>query len=93
MSRAAAGQDPAIAARFLGAAEVARSAADEALDPRGRALCQRTVETGRAQIGEAEWGRAYQEGRGLPFEQALALARAYAAGQHDRDEGFATGLR
>jgi predicted ATPase/transcriptional regulator with XRE-family HTH domain len=85
--------EAAIAARFLGAAEVARSAVDEAFDPQGRALWHRTMETGRAQIGEAEWGRAYQEGRGLPFEEALALARAYAAGQHDRDEGFATGLR
>jgi predicted ATPase len=72
---------PVDAARFLGAAETARTAGGEAFDPPERALWQRTVERGRTQVGEAEWDRAWQEGRRLPFEEALDLARAYAAGQ------------
>jgi predicted ATPase/transcriptional regulator with XRE-family HTH domain len=73
--------EAAMAARFLGAAEVARAAAGEALEPVGHELWQRTVETGRAQMGGTEWERAYEEGRELPLQEALALAREYAAGQ------------
>jgi predicted ATPase/transcriptional regulator with XRE-family HTH domain len=85
-------EEPADAARFLGAAEVARGAAGEALEPVERATQEQTMETGRAQIGAPGWNRAYQEGRELPFEEALTLAREYAV-PHHRDEGADTGLR
>jgi non-specific serine/threonine protein kinase len=85
--------EAAMAARFLGAAEVARAESGEAFEPEEQELWQRTVETGRAQLGEAEWERAYQEGRGLPLEEALALARAYAAGQTQRGETDTKGSR
>jgi predicted ATPase len=73
--------EPASAARFLGAAEVARAAAGYALEPVERAIWQQTVEAGRAQLGEAQWDRAWQEGRGTPLPRAVALARAYGIGQ------------
>ena len=79
--------EAALAARFLGAAEVARAKSGEALEPHDHALWQRAVETGCAQLGEAEWERAYQEGRGLPLQEALALAGAVAAEQAHRGEG------
>jgi tetratricopeptide (TPR) repeat protein len=79
--------EAARAALFLGAAEVARGMAGEALEPAEQAIQQRTVATGRAQIGDDEWERVYQEGRALPFEEALALARAYATEQHHRSSG------
>jgi predicted ATPase/transcriptional regulator with XRE-family HTH domain len=86
--------EAAMAARFLGSAEVARGAAGEALEPIERAIQQRTVKTGLAQLGQAGWERAYREGRGLPLEEALARARVYAARQyHGGDNAIAQGLR
>jgi hypothetical protein len=83
--------EPAMAAQFLGAAEVARGTAGEALEPVERHIQQQTVEAGRVQLGEAEWSRAYQEGQSSPFEEALALAREYALGREHRDRGRDTG--
>ncbi len=67
------------AACFLGAADTARGASDEAREPAERVDAHVTEDVGRAQIGEAEWDRAREEGRTMPLENALTLARANAS--------------
>jgi predicted ATPase/transcriptional regulator with XRE-family HTH domain len=71
--------DPRSAAQFLAAAGGARAMSGVVREPAAQALLQRVEESGRAQIGDAAWDRAYEEGSALPFEEALGLARAYAS--------------
>ena len=78
---------PRNAARFLAVAEVARAACGEVVEPAVQAEVQHMVEVGRAQVGEAEWDRAWQEGQAMPLEMAVALARAYATEQRHHHEG------
>jgi hypothetical protein len=78
--------DACSAARFVGAAYVARAAVGEVHEPPALIRLQRAVEAGQAQTGEAAWDLARQEGQLLPLTDALALARAYAAGQTHRGE-------
>jgi predicted ATPase/transcriptional regulator with XRE-family HTH domain len=83
------------AARFLAVAEVARAACGEVVEPAVQAEVQHMVEAGRAQVGEAEWNRAWQEGQAMPLEMAVALAKGYATEQRHHGDGavLEAGLR
>ncbi len=64
------------AARLWGVAEALREAIGAPLPPDERPDYEREVAAVRARLGEAAFAAAWQEGRALSFEKALALALA-----------------
>lgn len=62
------------AAHFLGAAEVVRENAHEAIPPSKRAVYDRTVSATRADLDEATFAAAWAEGREMSLEQAITYA-------------------
>jgi glucose/arabinose dehydrogenase len=83
-------EDPRSAARFLAAAGAAREVSGEVIEAPVMEGVQKVAESGRARIGEAEWDRAFQEGRTLPLEAAVAMARTYAADRRPGGHGTGT---
>lgn len=65
---------PVRAARLCGAAAVLRESIGAPLPPAERARHDCTVATASAQVGEAVWGTASEEGRRMSLEQAIAYA-------------------
>jgi predicted ATPase len=66
--------EPEYAARLLGAAEAACESVGGSLDPVEREVHERTVELVRAKINEEAFGAAWEEGRALRTNQAVAFA-------------------
>ena len=68
--------EPGRAARLLGAAEALLETAGIPLyaqvDPE---LYQRVADAAREQLGEQAWAAAWDEGRAMSFEEAVAYAR------------------
>ena len=62
------------AARLFGAAEALREAAGYQQAPRARSLRELYLAAARSQVGEAAWVEAWEEGRSLTFEEAIAYA-------------------
>jgi ATP/maltotriose-dependent transcriptional regulator MalT len=62
------------AAKLLGAAEGLRDAAGVKLDPHLRVELDRDSTAIRAQLDEATWRQAWEEGRDMSLEQAMAEA-------------------
>jgi hypothetical protein len=68
---------PAQAALLYGAAEAAHQAIDASgsmADPANRISWHREMEVARAGVDEREWSRAWEAGRALSLDQAVALA-------------------
>ena len=66
--------DPTRAARLFGASEALRSAIGVYMWPAERIEWERHVESARAQVGKADWDRAWQEGAAMTVEAAIAFA-------------------
>jgi len=66
--------EPARAARLLGAAEALAEAIALTLEPNERAEFARDTEAARAELGEAAFAAAWQEGRICPLDEAIADA-------------------
>ncbi len=64
------------AARLFGAAEALRLAIGVPLPPVDRAIYEHQVTAARAQIDAAAFAQAWEEGRAMPLEQAIAYALA-----------------
>jgi tetratricopeptide (TPR) repeat protein len=62
------------AARLFGAAEALREATGYQQAPRARSLRKPYLATARARVGEAPWTIAWEEGRSMTFEVAIAYA-------------------
>jgi len=76
------------AARLLGAADTQIEAASSYWDAAESRYIERAVASAVAQLGELEFAEAYDEGRGMTFEQAAAYALesdAPADGRQARD--------
>jgi predicted ATPase/class 3 adenylate cyclase len=71
---AAAGARPKHAARLLGAADAARESGGGSLDQVEHEVHARTLEAARARLGAEGFEQAWEHGRALPTEQAVALA-------------------
>jgi hypothetical protein len=69
---------PELAARLLGAAETRREAIELHRPPIEHALYDRILTTVRAQLAEETLRQAWQAGRALTAEQAIAEAEAFA---------------
>jgi tetratricopeptide (TPR) repeat protein len=69
---------PELAARLLGAAEARREAIELHRPPIEHALYDRILTTVRAQLAEDILRQAWQDGRSLTAEQAIAEAEAFA---------------
>jgi predicted ATPase/class 3 adenylate cyclase len=67
---------PERAARLFGAGEAIREAIGAPMAPCDRAGYARSAEALRAQLGEEAFAAAWQAGRGMPLEDAIALALA-----------------
>jgi DNA-binding CsgD family transcriptional regulator len=67
--------DPVSAARLWGCAETMREAMGTPIPPVYRAAYERSVAAARAQLGERAFAAAWDEGRTMTPEQALAAAR------------------
>jgi predicted ATPase/class 3 adenylate cyclase len=68
------------AARLLGAAEALREAAGYQQATRTRALREPYFTVARARTGEKAWTAAWEEGRSMNFEEAIAYALEKGAG-------------
>ena len=68
------------AARLLGAAEALREAAGYQQATRTRALREPYVTAARARTDEKAWTTAWEEGRSMTFEEAIAYALEKGAG-------------
>jgi non-specific serine/threonine protein kinase len=68
------------AARLLGAAEALREAAGYQQATRTRALREPYVTAARTRTGEEAWTTAWEEGRSMSFEEAIAYALERDAG-------------
>ena len=77
---AAAGNQQPRAARLGGAAEASREALGLPLSPGRRAGHDRATRSMRLALGEAAFAAAWTEGRALPREQAIGLARVDGKG-------------
>jgi len=66
--------DPTRAARLFGASEALRSAIGAYMWPAEQIEWERHVESARAQLGEVEWDRAWQQGLAMSLETAVAYA-------------------
>lgn len=73
-SAAALGEAPERAARLWGAAEQLRQSLGCRSAPAGRATYERTMTMARAQLDEEAFARAWEQGRVLTLEQAVAEA-------------------
>jgi predicted ATPase len=62
------------AARLWGAAEALREATDALLSPPEVALRDSYAAAARSRLGEEAWKRAWEEGRAMTFEEAVAFA-------------------
>ena len=62
------------AARLFGAAEVLREASGYRQATRSRALREPYLTAARSRIGEARWTTAWENGRSMTFEDAIAYA-------------------
>jgi tetratricopeptide (TPR) repeat protein len=62
------------AARLFGAAEALREAAGFQQAPRARSLREPYLAAARSQVGETAWVEAWEEGRSMTFEEAIAYA-------------------
>jgi hypothetical protein len=71
---AALDEEPERAARLWGAAERLRAALGCRPPPAARATYERALATACAQLGEAAFATAWEGGRALPVEQAIAEA-------------------
>jgi predicted ATPase/class 3 adenylate cyclase len=71
---AAAGGGAERAAWLFGAAEALRDAAGYKQAPRARSLREPYLAAARSQVGEAAWAEAWEEGRSMTFEEAIAYA-------------------
>jgi len=69
-----AAEDAARAARLFSAAEMLLRSLDAALDPSGSLEYDKNLADTRARLGEEAFARAWQEGRTMPLEQAVAEA-------------------
>ena len=67
-------RQPARAARLWGAAKALREAIDARQPPAQRLRCEHHLAVARAQLDEATWEAALNEGRAMPLEQAIAYA-------------------
>jgi non-specific serine/threonine protein kinase len=74
-------QQPAQAARLLGAAEALREAIDYPRPPIEQAVYDRILSAVRAQLSEAALHQAWQAGRELTMAQAIAEAKAFVRGE------------
>ena len=73
-SVAALDEAPERAARLWGAAERLRAALECRSAPAARATYERALATARAQLGDAAFAAAWERGRALTVEQAIAEA-------------------
>ncbi|MDQ3862246.1 MAG: tetratricopeptide repeat protein [Actinomycetota bacterium] len=73
--------DAARAARLFGAAEMLLESLDAVLDPGGRLEYESDLAATRAQLGEAAFATAWQEGRMMTLEQAVVEAMGNGAGR------------
>jgi hypothetical protein len=73
--------DPSRAARFWGAAEDARERMGVALDLTDAMFLEPHVRRVRAELGEEAFAEASRQGRAVPYEAALAEARAWLEGR------------
>jgi hypothetical protein len=64
----------ALAARLFGAAGALREAVSAPLPSAARALREPYLGTARSRLGEVEWARAWEEGRAMLPEEAVAYA-------------------
>jgi len=71
---AAAVQQPARAARLLGSAAAVREALGLSVWPAEHATYERNLSATRAQLDEAGWRAAWEEGRAMSLEQAIEYA-------------------
>jgi tetratricopeptide (TPR) repeat protein len=62
------------AARLFGAAEALREAAGYQQAPRARSLREPYLAAARSEVGETAWVEAWEEGRSMTFEEAIAYA-------------------
>jgi len=62
------------AARLFGAAEALREAAGYQQATRARSLREPYLTAARSRIGEARWTKAWEDGRSMAFEDAIAYA-------------------
>jgi predicted ATPase/DNA-binding SARP family transcriptional activator/DNA-binding CsgD family transcriptional regulator len=62
------------AARLWGAAEALRKTISDPLSSEARLYFERSMVTARAQLGEAAWGAAFDEGRAMELEEAVEYA-------------------
>src|SRR5215204_1026539 len=69
------------AGRLFGAAEALREAVGYEQTHKERALREPYLATARSRLGEAPWARAWERGRSMAFEDAIA----YALGAHAGD--------
>jgi tetratricopeptide (TPR) repeat protein len=72
------------AARLFGAAELLREQTGAVIHPSNRDSHDRRIATARAGLDEAIWNAAWQEGRTMPLEQALAHAAQPQERQKER---------
>ena len=79
--------DAARAARLFGAAEMLLESLDAVLDPGGRLEFESDLAATRAQLGEAAFTTAWQEGRMMTLEQAVteAMGNVVREGQRQSD--------
>jgi hypothetical protein len=68
------------AARLFGAAEALREAAGYQQAPRARSLREPYLAAARSQVGDTAWAEAWEEGRSMTFEEAIAYALEKGAG-------------
>ena len=62
------------AARLFGAAEALREAAGYQQAPRAHSLREPYLAAARSRVGEAAWAAAWEKGRSMAFEDAIAYA-------------------
>jgi AMMECR1 domain-containing protein len=67
-------EDPARAARLLGAAEALRGAIGLFRTPRDEEANARLIATVRAALGEERFAASWEEGRAMSLEQAIEYA-------------------
>jgi hypothetical protein len=63
------------AAQFLGAADLLHKSIGFVIDPDQQLVVDRAVERSRAQLGEEAFVTAWETGRAMPLEQAIAYAK------------------
>jgi len=72
---AAAGGEPALTARLLGAAQAQLESFGTPRRPACQALLDRVLASARRTLGDDGFTAAWEEGRALPLEEAIAEAR------------------